>query len=435
MILRFLLALVVAFPLFGQCAVTDLFVEPENPNYGEEIDVRVRFACPHGSGPRAPRVRRTGNFIYIEFEPEMGGPTVPSEHGERIFLGRLLPGTHDLVLRDTNGHLFAERTIVVRERPFHLVPHVGGAGTEVAIDLFSVKEVRFGGVLATTSFRNDSLIAIAPPHEPGLVDVTVITEHDPTVTVTYKNAFRYGQMTEADFERVLFPITLTGAGAHGSEWHSDLVVRNDGPVEIETMPFIYADLDSPVLPIMMSAIPRGKYARFPETTRDGGAFLYYPRDMSRFLSFSSHIVDRSRSTTDLGSEVPFVHSRDTAASLTLPQVRIGEGFRARLRIYDFDAFERRYVNVVVMGEDGSQHLIRATVAAEAFACPTTPCLRPTPGFANLDLGAMPALRNIRVADIRVDAFPRDARLWAFVSVTNNETQRVTIYTPQTKMPH
>jgi hypothetical protein len=432
MILRFLFVLLVAFPLFGQCSMTQLFVEPENPNYGEEIDLRVRFACPHGSGPHAPRVRRTGNFIYIEFQPEMGGPTVPTEHGERIFLGRLLPGTHDIVLRDTNGHLFGERTIVVRERPFFLAPHVGGEGTEVAIDLFSVKEVRFGGVRATFSFRNDSLIAIAPPHAPGLVDVTVTSENDETVT--YKNAFRYGPYADADFERVLLPLTFTGAGAHGSEWHSEVIVRNHGPVAVETVPFIYYHLDSPILPITLSAIPSGKYAAFPETTRDGGAFLYYPHDMSRFLSFSSHIVDRSRSATDLGSEVPVVHSRDTAASLTMPNVRIGDGFRARLRIYDFDAFERRFVNVFVTGEDGTPHIIRATVVAEGFACPTTPCLRPTPGFANLDLGAMPALRNIRVATIRIEAMPRDARLWAFVSVTNNETQRVTIYTPQHRRP-
>jgi hypothetical protein len=432
MILRFLVVVLVAFPIFGQCSMTDLVVEPENPNYGEEIDVRVRFGCPHGSGPYAPRVRTTGNFVYVEFQPEMGGPTVPSVHGDRIFLGRLLPGTYDLVLRDTNGHVFGERTIVVRERPFLLAPHIGGAETEVAIDVLSVKEVRFDGVKATYTFRNDRLIAIAPPHAPGLVDVTVITDNDETLT--YKNAFRYGTPQDGDFERVLFPINLTGAGAHGSDWHSDLVVRNHGPVPVETIPSIYADLDSPILPINVSAIPPGKYARFPETARDGGAFLYYPRDTARYLSYSSHIVDRSRSASDLGSEVPVVHSTDTASTLTIPQVRIGEGFRARLRIYDFDAAESRFATVIVTGEDGATHQFRVTLTAETVTCVTTPCLQPTPGFANVDLGAFESLRNVRVGDIRVEAFPRDARLWAFVSVTNNETQRVTIYTPQTKLP-
>ena len=433
MILRFLAVLSFAFPLFATCTLSQFLVDPSNTvYYGEDVDVRVRFGCADGSGPHSPRVLFQGATIVLEFQPQTGGPTAPSETGDRIFLGRLAPGTYNLIVREQGGATAAQRTLVVRDRPFFLAPHIGGEGTEVAIGLPFGSEVRFGDVAVPLRQSADgAIIAIAPAHAAGLVDVTVVTEAG---TLTYEDAFRYGPANDDDFERVLLPATLTGAGAHGSEWHSDVIVRNDGPIAIETDPSIYVDLDSPILPIGLSAIPAGKYARFPETTRDGGAFLYIPRETSRYLSYSSHIVDRSRSTTDLGSEVPVVHSTDTAAKLVLPQVRIGQGFRARLRIYDFDAEPSRFATVIVRGEDGATHQFVTTITAEGFACPTTPCLRPTPGFATLDLSAFEALRNVRVADITIQTFPRDARLWAFVSVTNNDTQRVTIYTPQSKRP-
>jgi hypothetical protein len=429
MILRFLLVVFFAFPLFAQCALTQFVVEPQTAYYGEDVDVRVRFACPHGSGPHSPRVLFLGSTIVLEFQPEVGGPTVPSEHADRIFLGRIAPGTYNVIVRERGRATAGERTLVVRERPFMLAPHIGGEGTEVAIGLFA-NEVRFGSAPATIRYVDESTVAVAPPHAPGLVDVTVTTDSG---SITYDNAFRYGPVSEEDFARVLFPVTLTGAGAHGSEWHSDVIVHNGGPVPVETVPQIYVDPGSPILPIALASIPSGANARFPETTRDGGAFLYIPRGTGGFLSYSSHIVDRSRSATDLGSEIPVVRSEDTASSITLPQVRIGEGFRARLRIYDFDSVDARFVTIIVRGEDGSTHQFRATVRAEGFACPTTPCLRPTPGFANVDLSAFESLRNVRVADVHIRA-QRDARLWAFVSVTNNETQRVTIYTPQKERP-
>ncbi len=173
----------------------------------------------------------------------------------------------------------------------------------------------------------------------------------------------------------------------------------------------------------------------PEETRDGGMFLYVPRGAEGYLAYSSHIVDRSRSTTDRGAEVPVVRAKDTAAVLHLPHVPVDPLFRARLRIYDFDAIDGRWVRVTARADDGTVHTLDTRLSADNIACISLlPCLQPWPAFASIDISSIGSLRQKRVADLRVESLERDGRLWAFVSVTNNDTQRVTLHTPQHASP-
>lgn len=433
---RLLPILLFAFQLLAQCGLTRFIIEPQRPLYGEEVDVLLRGSCSSGMGPSTPRVRVEGHTIFIELLPPQGGPLAPSFWGERVFLGRLLPGTWDLVVRDTHGE-WERQTVVVRERPFSIAPNHSGPGVEVVLHGVPLAcgsapcpVVRFGGVQATSTrvLENGDVVVTSPPHDPGLVDVTVTTSNQ---TLTLEDGFRYGGVAEDDYERVLLPVTFSGPGAQGSEWQSTVIVENNSPVTLDTEPIVYAYSSLPLLLPLFG----GSKGFFPERAGEGGSFLYFTRGgASRYLAYSSHITDRSRSETDLGSELPVVRARDTAPEIFLTDVPVSTTFRARLRIYDFDNLESRTVSVFIKPMEGPEREFSLQTTGTNFACPTTPCLQPEPGFVAVDLNALGLRPNLGPVDIRVRSSRGDARLWAFVTVTNNESQRVTMYTPLHERP-
>lgn len=440
--LPFLLVLSLPVVAQGACALQTLIVEPSPAWYGEEIDVRLHGVCSSGSGLYAPRVVANGETITIELA-DPGGPTLAVfEWGERVALGRLLQGTYDIVVRTAQQELGRQR-LEVRPRPFAVAPMVGTVGDRVVLRgvhlLGCAAEpclpIRFDGIPATdvSDVRFDGLgevLVTVPPHAPGVVDVTV---HRPSGVITLVGGFRYGSVGDADFERVLFPVNFASFGAHGSEWHTEIIVQNNAPVTIDTQPRTYVNPEPPLLPVPTSLGPGGK-GIVREGTTDGGMFFYVPRGAEAYLAYSSHVVDRSRSTTDRGAEVPVVRARDTAAVLHLPNVPIDPLFRASLRIYDFDAVDGRWVNATATADDGTVHTFDTRLHADIIVCVTTPCLQPWPAFASIDLSSIASLRGKRIADLRIESFDRDARLWAFVSITNNDTQRVTVHTPQQASP-
>ncbi|HYI08197.1 MAG TPA: hypothetical protein VEK57_03920 [Thermoanaerobaculia bacterium] len=426
-----LLFILLALPLSADCPITDFVIEPEQPLYGEDIDVLLRGSCESGLRPPGARIRVDGSTIAIELRPQLGLTLAPSFWGERVFLGRILPGTYEVVVRDVNRE-WGRRTLVVRDRPFSIAPNFGNEGTEAVLrgvhptgcSAPPCFTVRFGGVPATDAHtvEGGDIVVTAPAHTAGLVDVTVTTGSE---TLTLTEAFRYGSPAESDYERVLLPMTVLAPGAHGSDWASDIVVQNNAPVTVDTEPRFYVDPDSPVQPLP-TAIPPGRKAYFPYRFTDGGAFFYFPRGAGPYLGYASHILDRSRNTTDLGSEIPVVRARDTASKIFLPNIPVSDLFRARLRIYDFDVTVSRLVLVTLRTDDGKAFAFGLRLNASPIVCPTTPCLQPAPPFRALDLAPSAGAETV---DITVESFEKDARLWAFASVTNNETQHVTMHTP------
>lgn len=435
-LLLLLLLLLVSSSAFAQiCALTELAVEPTPAWYGEEIDVRMVGGCSSGAGPAGARVIASGSTIVIDVGEPRGGPTIPYPWGERVVLGKLLPGNYELIIRAGEEEL-RRQTLEVRPRPFRIMPMFGRPGARVALrDVLDIdclpdcQPIRFGGVPATDYVFDDrgDLRVTVPPHAPGVVDVTLHVDGE---VVTLPGGFRYGDAaSEADFDRVMFPTTYFGKGTHGSEWFTDIRVQNNSPVEIDTVPQTDQDPPPPILPIPVPIAP-GARGRVPLKGTDGGTFFYMPRGADEYLDYASHIVDLSRSTSDLGSELPVVRARDTASEINLPAVPIDSRFRVRLRIYDIDA-EARSVLIRATDENGTTHGFGLVLHATRIVCPNAPCLQPEPAFASLDLASIASLRGRRLVDLRITS-DRDARLWAFATVTNNETQRVTLHTPQGK---
>jgi hypothetical protein len=342
------------------------------------------------------------------------------------------------VLSNFGQDVFAEQTLAVQDRAIKVTPSFGNALTDVMIEGYEapacttapcpLTQIFFGNTAGLNVHRGarSEWIATAPEGVSGIVDIRIVTGSN---SVTLDDAFRYGPPFEDELDRVLFPVNFMTTGAHGSQWRTDLVVRNDGPVTIETSPLFWFDPASPILPILQPVAPGGK-GNFFQLNRDGGQFLYVPRGLEPRLSYASHVVDRSRSEVDLGTEVPVIREEDTDFQVKLLQVPVDARYRAKLRVYDLDVNNREVV--VTLKDWVFGRTIQRTLALTGIAiCPVAPCSTERPAFAVLDLDQIPELREMQYGvDVTVTSRTRDARLWAFVSVTNNDTQHVTVYTPQ-----
>jgi hypothetical protein len=440
---KFILLLLLALAPFAvaqDCTVDTLAIEPSPvTDRTTDAELLVRGTCAHANVPYAPVVLiREDNVIVIEFHRAAGGLAVPAPWGERVRLPMLAAGTYEIELTTDpfRGQLLGSTTLQVLPQEFTVTPSFGSEGTEVMITGLGTApecqgvcppaEVFFGNVKARNMRfgPRGELIVTVPPNT-GSVPVRIQQGNG---TVTAGNAFRYGPPFEGDMERVLFPVNLAVRGAFGSDWTTDLAVRNDGPITIDTRPHFYARPDTPVLPIPGPIVAGGK-GYFPFVMRDGGQFLYTPRRLEKFLSYASHVVDRSRSDIDLGTEVPVVRDEDAADVIKLLEVPVDARYRAKLRVYNLD--QNGVVGVILRDPVDGRTVQRAVELTGYEVCANPPCFSERAAFGVLDLDSIPELRTMQNGvDVTIKSPTRDARLWGFVTVTNNETQHVTVYTPQ-----
>ena len=434
-----LATLIFCFLAIPLIADTHIRVEPAAPREGDEIEILVGGNWGGAlSGPSNPVLRLNGSTIAIDLTGPPSGPiSVDAVWAERVHVGRLQAGTYNVIVRINGDEETTRHTFTVEEQPFSVVPAFGSENTQVLIEdaaLLCTTEnclsVKFGAQPATdVAFTPDGDIIATAPAGTGTVDVTVTAG---TSTLVLNDGFRYGTGFEDDYERVLFPVTLAGRGNHGSEWHSEIIVRNDGPVFADTVPVFWQDPDVVVIPIPM-AIPPGERGGFPERETDGGAFLNVPRGLEKWLSYSSHAVDLSRGDVDLGTEIPVVHAEDTSHTIRIVNVPVDSRYRATLRIYDFDLQNGRQVDVQAVRQNGSTVSLGSATLNGVPVCPAAPCIADRPAFAIMSLSGIAALQNAQRVDLILRS-SREARIWAFVSVTNNDTQHVTVYTPQHDTP-
>ena len=429
-----LLLLITATPSFA--CVQTFFVDPPRIFVDERAEAVVSGLCGSSATPFHPLVRVEGSTVIVDFAREPFGLAVPVSWGERVRLPSLFPGQYPVVVQ-INGVEVARQTLVVRDRPFRVLPAFADAGQKVLIEgipLFYCHAgceglvVRFGNTPALeVELSWEGILAMVPPGT-GVVDVTVETPKPATYVL--EDGFSHGPVFEDAFDRVLFPVNFIGAGAHGSQWVTHIRMRNDAPVDAWTVPALWIDPESPILPIPFPFIPPRGRTGFVMRPRDGGEFFHVAGGLESSLAYSAHIVDLSRSTTDLGTEMPVVRAEDTAPELRLLEVPVEERYRARLRVYDYEPVNGRQVVILFKDAEGAFITTRELTLTGVAVCVTAPCYAQQPAFGVLDLDQIPELRGRDKVDVTVASLTREARIWAFVSVTNNETQAVTLYSPQ-----
>ncbi len=448
-----LVLLALAAPLLAVDEV--IRVEPARPTSTDRIRVTVSGTWTSGCVPQFASLDRGDAVVVLKFSvPAFPYPPPPCTTNmppwrQTVEVGPLPARTWEL--RAVLGDVVIASTfvtVVEAEHPFEIIPSSspleGGIPVrlrpgfgECSISPCQEYRVLFDGVAAALSAgaTGSDVVVIPPPHAPGRVDVTIHTPNG--ATITRENAFLYFDAAEEPspeaFERILVPLMFEGEGALGSRWTSALTVHNSGETGIDPWnPLVRCGPGERCHP----QIPPGATLHLTPSTLGSwihGYIFAVPREQASDLDFSLHIRDLSRQAESFGTEVPVVRERDLPRSpIVLLDVPLDPRFRKMLRIYDLSAIDGTPVSIRFRLDDGtpvggeSRHLLTTVIR-----CVTTPCWFPEPAAIALPLFDAALPPNITQDHLHVEIEPLapHSRLWAFVTVTNNETQQVTTITP------
>jgi hypothetical protein len=242
------------------------------------------------------------------------------------------------------------------------------------------------------------------------------------------------------FERVLIPVwTHNLPGAFGSRWVAQLTGVNISAQQavVKTFPGIVCGFQP--CPGDPGYVFAWRLEGSDDFTR--GRFLYVTQGRADDLQFSLLAFDSSRMNASFGSQVPVVREREFSnRSIVLSNVPLAQGFRIGLRIY---GHQNRPMPVTIRIErSGLLEFVPWQVQLEPY--PNIPQGDDSrPSFALIDVNALlpanfmtdppfnpfpgpgPALLTIRVSPVSSQDF-----IWAFVTVTHDETQHFTAIGPQ-----
>jgi hypothetical protein len=273
------------------------------------------------------------------------------------------------------------------------------------------------------------------------------------------------------YEKVLIPLhTGFAAGAHGAAWRTQLVMRNEGAQPLDVFPLGRDCISSstcfnsireyPAFTGETTGIHLLGFQPFRVGDSDEaspGVFLYVERQGADRLSTQLHVADTTRRPLALGTRLPVVRENEFFTSnVEILAVPIVSGTRAALRIYNFESEAGASVMVRIydtapffenntfqqprlLGEEVLQFShdpSRDTCGFSFTECPAG--YRFQPGHIEITdlLGRYP---NIGLATpaagtsnlgVRIAIIPLTPglRFWPMVSVTENSTSVVSLYT-------
>jgi hypothetical protein len=282
--------------------------------------------------------------------------------------------------------------------------------------------VIFGGVWAESAIRvdDDTIVTVTPPHLAGRVEVTVF-EGDiylsTPLTYTYE-----GPVPVESFARVLLPVFIPPAhGAGGAQWWTDLTLvakpGREATVHGLVQDCVVLCVEPPGSPITIAELrPLHELNLQPNGTP--GRFFYVLKDELR--NFSAHLraFDVSREATNYGTELPVVNfDTESDSVITLASVPTDPRFRNLLRVYSDLA-----IDVTIKAGD-----VEETLHLEG----TTDNHAPAYGaWANFPSGVGPITVTVTAHPPIGDPPLPGGKIWAFATVTNNDTQAITTVTPQ-----
>jgi hypothetical protein len=233
-----------------------------------------------------------------------------------------------------------------------------------------------------------------------------------------------GGVPEERLERVLLPVfTQPVRGAFGSEFHTRLRgATHGGPPAQFLTAFGIAETCQVFCPqpekdltdwgVTFSFRDNGTSY---EPNGKPGRFLFVDRNHIDALSLNLRVFDVSRAGLNFGTQIPVVRESDfKPGRLTLLGVPADTRFRNTLRIYAVRPVE---VDVLVNG----------SVNRSMFLAPGATIFDP----AYAQIGDLPSGGEDMQISI-LETGPTDGPptpIWAFVTVTNNETQLITTIAP------
>ena len=238
--------------------------------------------------------------------------------------------------------------------------------------------------------------------------------------------------TTLNFEPVLIPITRqTTGGAFGTIWKTEtwMMIESFEPFDIQPRSCI----SGACVPLQLPFDPYAVGVLQPATQLEG-QLVYVPAGTSERLRIETRVHDESRNSEFFGVEIPAVRT----SRLTLPNsntvllnIPVTPEFRHTLRIYDPEPQPGKRIAIFAyaMGE-------RAffTTVSRFFEVPPDNNGGPfglplRPGYIQFSSDDLAIPAGVERIYYRIAPTDFTSRFWAFVSVTNNVTQEVTVITP------
>ena len=309
--------------------------------------------------------------------------------------------------------------------------------TQVQCILPCPPQVIFGDVAVDALEESDErLVVTTPAHDPGTVDVIIAIPGRDRVQVDSGFTFLGG--LDAAYEQVLLPIYIKNIvpGSHGTQWKTDFRVRNDGKATVQLAPWECPDNMAcpPVFPLTYNLAPqvtlRNPYD-FAKTAGTNPSRMLYVSAPAE-VSMSLRVTDVSRGALNAGTDIPIVRSSEMRRGVTnlLNVPLTNQNFRVLLRIYEV-AYQQSEFTVRfhpdVDNSDLPPHVITLTASSPHYGP-----FRAEAAYVQFDVSELVHLRRLWPDVVRIEIEPRTpgSRYWAFASITNNETQLVTLATPQ-----
>lgn len=224
----------------------------------------------------------------------------------------------------------------------------------------------------------------------------------------------------AQNERLLLPIfTPPVGGAFGAQFHTDVTVGNLGKTVLSLSGLAYdcdVIISCPDTPNRID-LPAERVLRSDDVVHNGapGRFVFVPtEDMDR-LSLSLRVLDVTGEDKNFGTEMPIVRESEFVKDrIVFPLVPVFPWYRIALRIYAASPVD-------VLVKAGSQQAVhlRLTGAVDPF----------DPAYA-----VFTTFKGVGWARVTVEVDQANNEtpvpIWAFITVTNNQTQAITTITPR-----
>lgn len=246
-----------------------------------------------------------------------------------------------------------------------------------------------------------------------------------------------------DYEKVLLPTVLAQQqpGALGSLWVTRVTVTNSGQQPVDAWPFSVSPFGvdpgslGGLLPVNTTLEPLTNVDRQGER----GTFFFMDRRFVRNVQISLRAQDISRESLAWGTAIPVPREEAfTSGTLTLIDVPTDARFRQTLRVYSLDSSRPSTVRISLFGV--TLNTFSTLPQPDVFLGSQDSALTDhrtwlpvytlaIPGF--LEISGVNTIAPTTGYDlVRIDVRPLDgSSIWAFVTITNDETQHVTVIAP------
>jgi hypothetical protein len=430
-----LLVVLIASPIDAQPASARVIrFDPPNPTDGTRVAIHVSGPNQSSCVLNAADAAVDGSTVTVTVHASSCGLYPPSPDAwfhVAVPVSHLPAGRYDVAVRmEMLGSSTAIGTsmLVVRDSapPFEVEPDVltglGGESVDLVgkgIDAIGCRIcpkllVHLGDttVDVTNEFNSfDSIHVPVPPHAPGIVDVSI--ERDGVIVYHSNSALEFVGSGPGDptfFERVLIPVIINGPGAFGSQWKTDLTLYN---------------ASNDAIPGSLTGVQPRSLVTVSGTNAPSGLVLPLPRRAAKKVTIGLLARDLSKQAEALGTELPVVREAGLQdGGLSLLNAPADARFRVALRLFGIDDVRQVIIRIRPMDNTSNDLLVQ-----EIRLAPTSESAGlATFGYIGDLLTQFPQIAGHGPLHVEIDA--SDARVWGFISVTNNETQQVTVISPQ-----